>query len=127
MRVKQLVFALGVAWIASCGGEGAYSPSPPEPSTVMGSVTSPERGPLGGVTVTATALTSAPRSRVTAVTDAQTGRYEVQLTEFVTYRFALSGLPDGCVDPGAEDFYSGSHMFTGVLYFQVTCTPLPDA
>jgi hypothetical protein len=62
------------------------------PGSISGTVTSPERGPLGGVTVTLT-----PANRF-STTDAATGAYAFTNVPPGDYTLALSGLPAYC-DP----------------------------
>jgi Tol biopolymer transport system component len=60
------------------------------PGSITGTVTSPERGPLGGI-----AVTLSPAGRITS-TDAQTGAYGFAGVAPGSYTLALSGLPAYC-------------------------------
>jgi Tol biopolymer transport system component len=87
------------------------------PGSITGTVTSPERGALGGVSVIL-----APADRVT-VTDAQTGTYTITGVTPGSYTLALSGLPAYCasVPPRPVTVTAGGSITAD---FSVSCPRL---
>lgn len=86
------------------------------PGTINGTVTSPARGALSGVTVVvsggATSTTSA------------TGSYSITTVAPGTRTVSLSTLPAGCTAPAAQSVGVGSGS-TNTVNFTVDCTGLP--
>ncbi|MFN0098751.1 MAG: hypothetical protein ACKVS7_08765 [Gemmatimonadaceae bacterium] len=86
------------------------------PGTINGTVTSPARGALSGVTVVvsggATGTTSA------------TGTYSITTVAPGTRTVSLSTLPAGCTAPAAQSVGVGSGS-TNTVNFTVDCTGLP--
>lgn len=91
--------------------------SGPAPSTsVSGTVSSPTRGPLGGVTVSL----GGGRSAITA----GNGGYTIANVPAGSYSATVSGLPGGCTVPAAQQVAVAAAPVTGVN-FSVTCTSPP--
>jgi len=88
------------------------------PGTIAGTVTSSVRGPLAGVTVTAS-------SGQTTVTSA-TGAYTLAAVNPGSRTVTLSNLPAGCTAPAAQTV-SVTSGGSSVANFAVTCTGLPGA
>ena len=86
------------------------------PGTISGTVTSSVRGPLAGVTVTAS-------SGQTTVTSA-TGAYTLAAVNPGSRTVTLSNLPAGCTAPAAQTV-SVTSGGSSVANFAVTCTGLP--
>jgi Tol biopolymer transport system component len=84
------------------------------PGSISGTVTSPQRGPLGGITVTL-----APASQFTT-TDGQTGGYSFTGLAPGSYTLTLSGLPSYCSQVASEaaTVSSGSNA---TVNFSVPC------
>jgi len=89
--------------------------SGPAPTgTISGSVTSPQRGALSGVTVTANV------GGFTGTTSG-TGAYTIPNVTTGSKTVSLSGLPTGCTDPGSQVIIVNPSATT-TLNFTVTCT-----
>ncbi|MEZ4455746.1 MAG: PKD domain-containing protein [Gemmatimonadales bacterium] len=84
----------------------------PSSTTVSGTVTSPQRGALAGVTVSL-------GGSLTATTAAD-GRYTISNVAAGGYTAVVSGLPSGCTAPAGQAVTVGSTAVTGVD-FSVTC------
>jgi len=90
--------------------------SGPAPTgTIAGSVTSPQRGALSGVTVTANV------GGFTGTTAVGTGAYSIPNVTTGSKTVTLSGLPTGCTDPGPQVVIVNPSATT-TLNFTVTCT-----
>jgi hypothetical protein len=87
------------------------------PGTVSGVVSSPTRGNLSGVTVTAS-------SGQTAVTDAA-GAYSLAGVNAGSRTITLSNLPAGCTAPAAQTISVTSGANTVANFAAVVCTGLP--
>ncbi len=87
------------------------------PGTVSGTVTSPTRGALTGVTVTAS-------SGQTAVTAAG-GAYTLAAVNPGSRTITLSNLPAGCTAPAAQTISVTSGANTVANFATVVCTGLP--
>ena len=87
------------------------------PGTVSGVVSSPTRGNLSGVTVTAS-------SGQTAVTDAA-GAYSLAAVGPGSRTITLSNLPAGCTAPAAQTISVTSGANTVANFAAVVCTGLP--
>jgi PKD repeat protein/sulfur carrier protein ThiS len=92
--------------------------APATVGTVSGSVTSPQRGALSGVTVTVQGGPSA-QSGVT-------GAYSIPGVATGARSVSLSTLPTGCTAPAAQSVTVSSGA-TATLNFTVVCTPLGAA
>jgi sugar lactone lactonase YvrE len=68
----------------------------PDLGTVIGTVTSPDLGALGDVTITASP------GGLSGVSDAGTGEYDIPSLTPGEYTLALTALPAGCIDPGSQ-------------------------
>jgi hypothetical protein len=91
--------------------------SGPAPTgTVSGSVTSPQRGALNGVTVTVT-------SGGFTGTTAGAGAYSIPNVTTGPKTVALSNLPSGCTDPGPQTTTVSSGG-TSTVNFTVVCSAL---
>ncbi len=87
------------------------------PGTVSGTVTSPVRGALSGVTVTAS-------SGQTATTAAD-GSYSLAAVNAGSRTITLSNLPAGCTAPAAQTISVTSGANTVANFAGVVCTGLP--
>jgi hypothetical protein len=89
--------------------------SGPAPTgTISGTVSSPQRGALSGVTVTANV------GGFTGTTNG-TGAYTIANVTTGSKTVSLSGLPSGCTDPGSQVVVVNPSATTTVN-FTVTCT-----
>jgi hypothetical protein len=88
------------------------------PGTIQGSVTSPARGALSGVTVVVSGGS-------TGTTDAA-GAYSITTVAPGTRTVSLSTLPAGCTAPAAQSVGVGSGS-TNTVNFTVDCTGLPGS
>jgi hypothetical protein len=89
--------------------------SGPAPTgTIAGNVTSPQRGNLSGVTVTANA------GGLTGTTDAA-GNYSIATVATGPKTISLSNLPAGCTAPASQNTTVNSGA-TSTVNFSVTCT-----
>jgi hypothetical protein len=88
---------------------------PAQHGAVMGTVTSPQRGPLNGVTVSAAGegQTTTPTTGIYSLAGLTTGAKTV----------SLAGLPSGCTNPGAQTVVITPGGVT-TADFTVTCTPV---
>ncbi len=87
------------------------------PGTVSGTVSSPTRGNLSGVTVTAS-------SGQTATTDAA-GAYSLAAVNPGSRTITLTNLPAGCTAPAAQTISVTSGANTVANFAGVVCTGLP--
>lgn len=110
--IRALVLA---SFLPACSSDGQTGPD--GTGSISGTVTSPQRGPLAGVTVI-----SVPGGR-SAVTLAGSGSYAIVDLRAGGYSASLSGVPSDCTDPGpqAATVTVGA---TTVVGFQVACTAL---
>jgi hypothetical protein len=97
----------------------ATDSQPPQQGSVGGTVSSPERGPLPGVTVTA-----APGGQST-VTDTA-GAYLVANLPAGSITLTLDNLPAGCTDPGPQTVIVPAGG-TATRDFSLGCTPADGA
>jgi len=88
---------------------------PAATGTISGSVTSPQRGALSGVTVSATPGTAS------GSTDGA-GGYSLTSVATGPKTVALSSLPAGCTNPGSQNT-TVTNGGTSTVNFVVTCTP----
>ena len=112
---RALVTALAVA-LAACSSDSRTGTGPGT-GTVSGTITSPQRGPLGGVTVTAS-----PSARST-VSSVITGAYAIDNLSAGTYTLALGTFPSSCADPGSKQATVTAGGATS-LNFTVPCSRL---
>lgn len=87
------------------------------PGTIAGTVSSPSRGPLTGVTVTVS-------SGQTGTTSA-TGTYSIAAVNAGSRTVTLSNLPSGCTAPAALTVSVASGATTTADFATVVCTGLP--
>ncbi|MBC7843742.1 MAG: carboxypeptidase regulatory-like domain-containing protein [Gemmatimonadaceae bacterium] len=87
------------------------------PGTIAGTVSSPSRGPLSGVTVTVS-------SGETAVTSA-TGTYSIGAVNAGSRTVTLSNLPSGCTAPSPLTVSVASGATATASFTAVVCTGLP--
>jgi hypothetical protein len=83
--------------------------------TISGGVTSPQRGALSGVTVTAT-----PGTSLTGTSDAA-GAYTIGSVPTGPKTLTLTSLPAGCTDPGTQSATVAASA-TSTVNFTVQCT-----
>ncbi len=102
---SRIVIAEGT--YTSTGGGGS------SPTTVAGTVSSPQLGNLAGVTVSLGSGLSA--------TTASNGTYTVSNVSAGTYSASVANLPAGCTVPTTKSVTVGSTPVTGVD-FSITCT-----
>ena len=87
------------------------------PGTISGTVSSPVRGALSGVTATVS-------SGQTGITSA-TGAYSIAAVNAGSRTVTLSNLPAGCTAPAAQTVSIASGANTVVDFTNVVCTGLP--
>ena len=118
IRLTPTLSALAVAIVALAACSDPYDD--PTEGSIVGTVTSAARGPLVGVTVTAS-----PGGAV-GVTQETTGAYLIAPLTAGVYTVAVTGLPEGCEDPGTSDPAAVQANQSTTVTFVVTCTPLAE-